>query len=80
MSMDICKSCGDLVDTDDDPDCYQPYPSHPLKGAPDVCICESCRERMEDEAAREPADREFSPAQQAIIDAYEDDDEEGSEP
>jgi hypothetical protein len=35
MSIDRCKHCHDLVDTDDDPDAYQ---------AGDFCVCEACRE------------------------------------
>jgi hypothetical protein len=49
MSMDTCHRCDAPVDTDFDLDCYQPYPSHPVKGAPDICICERCREREQDE-------------------------------
>lgn len=55
MSMDICCKCDCPVDTDDDADCYQPYPSHPLRGAPDICVCEACRERMEIEAEKDPS-------------------------
>jgi len=44
MSMDRCDSCGANVDTDFDMDCYQPDPRHSLKGYPDICICERCRE------------------------------------
>jgi len=36
MSMDRCGKCGDLVDTDDDPDAY----------IDDECMCEACRERL----------------------------------
>ena len=44
MSMDRCKLCDCYIDTDDDPDCYQPDPRHSLTGFPDVCVCERCRE------------------------------------
>jgi rubredoxin len=49
MSMMRCHSCGWVVDTDDDPEAIQPYPSHPVRGAPDICVCERCREREEAE-------------------------------
>lgn len=48
MSMDTCKRCDAPVDTDFDPDCYEPDARHSLKGHPDVCICERCREREQD--------------------------------
>ena len=49
MSMDRCHRCDTYVDTDDDPDCYQPDPRMSLKSYPDICICERCREREIDE-------------------------------
>jgi hypothetical protein len=49
MSMDRCDRCGAPVDTDFDLDCYQPDPRHSLKPFPDICICERCREREQDE-------------------------------
>lgn len=45
MSMDTCHRCDAPVDTDFDPDCYEPDARHSLKAFPDVCICERCRER-----------------------------------
>jgi hypothetical protein len=39
MSMDRCKSCDRLVDTDLDTECYY---SESDEGGP--CICEWCRE------------------------------------
>lgn len=83
MSMDKCHTCGHLVDTDADPDCYQPYPSYPLKGAPDICVCKSCRDRQEydsDRAASIPANWQPSAEQQAIIDRAEAEDDEGDAP
>lgn len=55
MSMDRCHECDQPVDTDNDTDCYQPHPSHSLKGFADICICERCRERLGigEEAAEE---------------------------
>lgn len=50
MSIDRCCRCAAFVDTDHDMDCYQPHPAHPVKGAPDICVCERCREREEVEA------------------------------
>ena len=52
MSMDRCSRCGDPVDTDFDDDCYQPDPRHSLKGYSDICICERCREREQDQLDR----------------------------
>ncbi len=44
MSMDRCQQCSNLVDTDDDPECYiQPMPDGSEKEL-DGCRCESCRE------------------------------------
>jgi len=54
MSMDTCSSCGHLVDTDADRECYQPYPSYPLKGAPDICVCKPCRDAQEMEQDHAP--------------------------
>ena len=47
MSMDRCQRCDAYIDTDFDLECYQPDPRHSLKGFPDICICERCREREE---------------------------------
>lgn len=44
MSMDTCKSCDRIVDTDDDPDCY--YDAD-MNQTP--CTCEWCREEKEGE-------------------------------
>jgi len=54
MSLDKCEYCRSIVDTDDDPDCYQPYPSMPLKDVPDICVCEPCREKQENEREQAP--------------------------
>lgn len=54
MSMDRCHRCAASVDTDHDMDCYQPYPSHPVKGAADICVCERCRDREAEELERAP--------------------------
>lgn len=47
MSVDVCQRCDAYVDTDIDCDCYVPDPRHSLKG--DICICERCREKEEEE-------------------------------
>lgn len=38
MSAMLCKFCGRLVDTDDDPDSLY------VVGHPDNCVCEWCRD------------------------------------
>jgi hypothetical protein len=53
MSMDTCSKCDRPVDTDFDLDCYVPDPRHSLKGYPDICICERCREREQERAEQE---------------------------
>jgi hypothetical protein len=40
MSMDKCTICGNIFDTDYDPDCYEDV---------SVCICEYCREQYKAE-------------------------------
>ncbi len=49
MSIDRCSRCDRLIDTDYDLECYVPDPRHSLVGHPDICVCESCREREENE-------------------------------
>jgi len=72
VSMMFCCRCDTLIDTDDDPDAFMPDPRYSGHGMhPDICVCEQCREMQEEEANREPPEREFSPAQQSIIDAHE---------
>ncbi len=41
MSLVICDKCGDVIDSDDDPECFIP----PSDGA----LCQSCRESIEEE-------------------------------
>lgn len=53
MSMDRCCKCDRIIDTDFDLECYVPDPRHSLAGHPDICVCESCREREEAQAMRE---------------------------
>lgn len=43
MSMDTCAECGDLVDTDDDPDCY--IDMH--HNGREACVCADCRHEWE---------------------------------
>lgn len=52
MSIDICHYCDRPVDTDVDCDCYEPDPRHSLKGYPDICVCERCREKQQDDMDR----------------------------
>ena len=52
MSMDTCDTCSTLIDTDFDLECYR-QASDPRKIWEDftkdsVCICEWCREEIED--------------------------------
>ncbi len=50
MSMDRCAHCGAHVDTDFDLECYVPDPRHSIRHHhPDICICERCREREQDD-------------------------------
>ena len=49
MSIDRCYRCDNIVDTDFDLDCYVPDPRMSLKPHPDICICERCREREQNE-------------------------------
>ncbi len=56
MSMDICKDCDRLVDTDDDCDCYVEV-GNMRNQTQFICLCEPCRWRREEQAerdAREP--------------------------
>lgn len=50
MSMDRCVKCERYVDTDFDLQCYNEIgKDEPAEKAPYDCICESCRERLEEE-------------------------------
>lgn len=56
MSMDICKDCDRLVDTDDDSECYVEV-GNMRRQTETICLCEPCRERrqqQEEEAQSEP--------------------------
>jgi hypothetical protein len=44
MSMARCADCGDLVDTDEELDCY---------GKDNQCRCESCIENLSDAACKQ---------------------------
>lgn len=46
--------CTTMVDTDQDPDAVMPYPSHSVKGCPDIVVCRKCRER--EDAYRDAGD------------------------
>lgn len=48
MSIDRCRSCGCLVDTDADPDAYVDLGNQ--RGLEDLaCLCCDCRERIHEE-------------------------------
>lgn len=50
MSMDRCR-CGNIVDTDEDPDCYLvTFETFclPFDKQDHVCTCSQCREKMSD--------------------------------
>lgn len=59
MSIDRCSRCDNLIDTDDDPDCYVEKPTYTSVANPAapafkerveyVCICGPCREKLEEE-------------------------------
>lgn len=69
MSIDRCSRCGDLVDTDDEPESYVQI-ADMRKREEWICLCRHHREQWEAEHD-EPPEREFSPAQQAFIDKHE---------
>jgi hypothetical protein len=48
MSMIICQGCDRLIDSDDDPGCFLDVGSNQIK-----VLCESCRERLQQELERE---------------------------
>lgn len=80
MSIDRCSRCSELVDTDDEPEAYvQIADMH--KREEYICLCASCREKYEDERDSEPrrmpTDWTPTPAQQAIIDAAENEEGDG---
>lgn len=43
MSMDTCKDCSRLVDTDDEPEAYSLIHEDGTEEETDVCRCENCR-------------------------------------
>ena len=54
MSIDRCSRCGDLVDTDDEPESYVQI-ADMRKREEWICLCRHHREQYEDERS-EPAD------------------------
>lgn len=66
MSCIRCERCSDLIDSDEDPECFV------ATGSKDVVWCENCRNDMEEELEDKcNSSREFSAEQQAVIDAAE---------
>lgn len=43
MSMSLCKDCGALVDTDDEPECYSVIHEDGTEEETETCRCENCR-------------------------------------
>lgn len=76
MSMIICEGnsngCCELIDSDADPDCFVEIGNlHKT-----LVLCCSCRDQREaelEDSSGMPPNHEFTPAQQAIIDAHEED-------
>jgi hypothetical protein len=55
MSIDRCSSCGDLVDTDDEPEAYVE-----VEGGAYLCLCRRHREeREEQEEANRPPPKDL---------------------
>lgn len=67
MSVDRCARCGDLVDTDDEPEAYVEVGNMRAQ-TETLCLCRNCRERHEEELESQQEQRELSESQQAIID------------
>jgi hypothetical protein len=85
VSIDRCSRCGDFVDTDNEPEAYVEIGNMRAQ-TETVCLCRHHREEHEEELERQAdqasrgeamAERQFSPAQQAIIDAHEAENSEG---
>lgn len=49
MSMIRCDRCSNLIDSDDDPDCFVDDPRHSIPPHPDRVLCEPCRDEQEDD-------------------------------
>lgn len=55
MSVCRCDKCSDLIDSDNDPDCFiEDLTGHLGR---DRIICETCRESEDDEIHAEPQER-----------------------
>jgi hypothetical protein len=69
MSIDRCQRCGDLVDTDDEPEAYIQI-ADMRKHEEWICLCRRHREEYEDERAEPsmPLNWEPSPEQLAVMD------------
>lgn len=56
MSMTICQSCGDAIDSDHDPDCF-------VEAGGDFgtweIVCESCREKVDQEQTEDSINAEM---------------------
>ena len=48
MSMTRCQDCGELIDSDLDPDCFvEQEPKDPRGWDTHKCLCTNCREDLE---------------------------------
>lgn len=50
MSIELCSSCGEMVDTDDEPECY----------IGDTCICGKCQEANEEAVYLAELNRDYA--------------------
>lgn len=50
MSIELCSSCNDLVDTDEDTECY----------IGDTCICAKCRDTNEEAVYLAELNRDYA--------------------
>lgn len=54
MSMIFCESCHDLIDSDDDPDCFVEI-GNLRRLRKEIVMCAHCRDRYEKLIANEPS-------------------------
>jgi len=74
MSIDRCQTCGAFVDTDNEPEAYVQI-ADMRRREEWICLCRSHREEYEQDEPHMPPDWHPTPAQQAIMDAAQDEDE-----